>query len=124
MFAFRKYSILRNDIILLLSTIGWSQGTVLKHMKKDQIGQKHVSTIIFDYSQDNLILFTLLGMEYHFIYIIIGTGTTPVHSPLPKDDPLFLLRSRPCLCSGQLLRILRKSAEVDRCVLEALVFVP
>ena len=54
---------------------------------------------------------------------IIGTGTTPVHSPLPKDDPLFLLRKQALFMQRSALKDLKEIGE-GRCVLEATCVCP
>ena len=57
------------------------------------------------------------------MYIIIGTGTTPVHSPLPKDDPLFLLRKQALFMQWSALKDFKEIGE-GRCVLEATCICP
>ena len=54
---------------------------------------------------------------------IIGTGTTPVHSPLPKDDPLFLLRKQALFMQRSALKDLKEIGE-GRYVLEATCVCP
>jgi hypothetical protein len=47
------YSVLGNDLIIFIYAPDWSQGTALKHMKKDLIGQKQVSIITSLYVEDS-----------------------------------------------------------------------
>jgi hypothetical protein len=42
---------------------------------------------------------------------LLGTGTTPAHSPLPKDDPLSLLRKQALFMQRSALKDLKEIGE-------------
>ena len=43
--------------------------------------------------------------------MLVGTGTTPVHSPLPKNDPLSLLRKQALFMQRSALKDLKEIGE-------------
>ena len=84
-------------------------------MKNDQTGQKQVSSnILIVQKQKHVFLPYLVSNVTH-----IGTGTTPVHSPLPKDDPLSLLRQQALFMQRSALQDLKEIGE-GRWVFEAI----